>query len=89
MKDEKKQRRNFLKAALAVVASAGLLKVSQKSFHKVSQKISENKEGKKIKMLTPDGKLVEIDESVYKQIASTQQRVSNKEVQDWMKTSKV
>lgn len=85
MKDEKKQRRNFLKAALAVIAGAGLVKFSQKD----SPEISENKESKKIKMLTPDGKLVEIDESVYKQIASTQQRVSNKEVQDWMKTSKV
>jgi len=85
MKDEIKQRRNFLKGALAVIAGAWLVKFSQKT----SPEISENKENKKIKMLTPDGKLVEIDESVYKQIASEQQRASNKEVLDWMKTSKV
>ncbi|MBK5285558.1 MAG: twin-arginine translocation signal domain-containing protein [Bacteroidia bacterium] len=85
MEDEKKQRRNFLKAALATIAGAGLVKFSQKA----SPEISEKKENKKIKMLTPEGKLVEIDESVYAQISAGQQRVSNKEVQNWMKTSKV
>ena len=85
MKAKKNQRRSFLKAALATIAVVGLAKVSQKK----SQKTSPNKESKKIKMLTPDGKLVEIDESVYSQISSAQQRASNKEVQEWMKTSKV
>ena len=80
MKDEKKQRRNFLKAALATIAGAVLVTASQKT--------SQNREGKKIKMLTPDGKLVEIDEAVYSEMSSSQPRASNKEVQDWMKTSK-
>jgi pheromone shutdown protein TraB len=75
-----KQRRSFLKTVFAVTAIFGLANVTQE--------ISVNKESKKIKMLTPDGKLVEIDESDYSQISSTQQRASNKEVQDWMKTSK-
>ena len=85
MEAEKKQRRNFLKAALAAIGVVGLAGISQKK----PQEISSNKEGKKIKMLTPDGKLVEIDESVYSQISSTHKRASDKEVQQWMKTSKV
>jgi hypothetical protein len=89
MKDEKSQRRNFFKAALVAAAGAVLAGVSQKTTKEVAKRTSKNKQAKKIKMLTPDGKLVEIDESVYSQIASTHQRVSNKEVQDWMKTSKV
>ena len=39
-------------------------------------------------MLTEDGKLVEIDESIYSQIAPAHQKASNKEVKEWMKTSK-
>jgi len=37
----------------------------------------------KIKMLTADGKLVEIDKSVVD--AASQQKVSNKEILQWMK----
>lgn len=85
MEAEKKQRRNFLKVALATIGIAGLAGIYQKK----SRDISPNKESKKIKMLTPDGKLVEIDESVYSQISSAQKKASNKEVQEWMKTSKV
>ena len=85
MEAEKKQRRNFLKAALAAIGVVGLAGISQKK----PQEISSNKEGKKIKMLTPEGKLVEIDESVYSQISAAGKKASNKEVQEWMKTSKV
>lgn len=80
MKDEKKHRRGFLKAALAVIATAGLTTISSKVFKK--------EEGKKVKMLSPDGKLVEVDESVISKAGSTKQRASNREVQHWMKTSK-
>ena len=37
----------------------------------------------KIKMLTPDGKLVEVDKSVIDR-ASTNKKASNKEIFDWM-----
>ncbi len=76
----KKQRRSFLKLISAVIIGAGIAKFEYKT--------SQPKESKKIKMLTPEGKLVEIDESVYTQIAATQQRATNNEVQEWMKTSK-
>lgn len=36
-----------------------------------------------IKMLTADGKLVEVKKSVY-EAASTKQKVTNKEILDWM-----
>lgn len=37
-----------------------------------------------VKMLTPDGKLVEVEKSVYEQ-AVKKQTSSNKEIYDWMK----
>ena len=37
-----------------------------------------------VKMLTPDGKLVEVEKSVYDQ-AVKKQTSSNKEIYDWMK----
>lgn len=36
-----------------------------------------------VKMLTPDGKLVEIERSILEK-ASTKQRSSNKDIYDWM-----
>lgn len=38
----------------------------------------------KVKMLTADGKLVEVDKKVYDAIAN-KQKVNNKEILDWMK----
>lgn len=38
----------------------------------------------KVKMLTPDGQLVEIDKEIFDAI-SKKQKVSNKEILDWMK----
>lgn len=49
---------------------------------------SQKTENKKIKMLTPDGKLVEVNESVISKLTSIKPRASNAEVQSWMKTSK-
>lgn len=37
----------------------------------------------KIKMLTPDGKMVEIEKDILE--AATKQKVSNKEILEWMK----
>jgi len=81
MKDDNSQRRGFLKKALAAVALVALAKASNKALPPA--------ESKKMKMLTPDGKLVEVDASVISKATSTQQRASNKEVQQWMKTSKI
>lgn len=36
-----------------------------------------------IKMLTADGKLVEVDKAVYDQVAG-KQKATNKEIYDWM-----
>lgn len=44
---------------------------------------SANAKKGKVKMLTADGKLVEIDQSVL-DAASKKQRSSNKEIYDWM-----
>ena len=80
MNDNKNKRRGFLKAALAAVATIGLASVAKKSFKKT--------ESKKTKMLTPDGRLVEVDESVISKAEATKLRASNKELKEWMKTSK-
>ena len=80
MKNDKKQRRGFLKAALAVVAATALAKVVVPS---------SPKEIRKIKMLTPDGQLVEVDEAIITKAGAAQKRASNKEVKQWMKTNKV
>lgn len=47
---------------------------------------TENKEGngEKVKMLTADGKLVEIDKAVLEEV-SKKQKSTNKEIYDWMK----
>ena len=37
----------------------------------------------KVKMLTPDGKLVEVDKAVIDALA-TKQKATNKEIYDWM-----
>ena len=37
----------------------------------------------KVKMLTPDGKLVEVDKAVFD--AASKQKVNNKEILQWMK----
>lgn len=36
-----------------------------------------------VKMLTPDGKLVEVDKAIFDQVAK-KQKATNKEIYDWM-----
>ena len=76
MKIENK-RRNFLKIAL--FASAGITFLS--SFKGKSQSKIE-----KVKMLTPDGKLVEIDKSMIEKEITTN-RATNKEMLEWMNST--
>jgi hypothetical protein len=40
-------------------------------------------QGEKVKLLTPDGKLVEVDKAVV-QAASQNKKASNKDIYDWM-----
>jgi hypothetical protein len=40
--------------------------------------------GEKVKMLTADGKLVEVDKSIY-EAAVKKQKTTNKDIYDWMK----
>jgi len=72
--DNNKQRRGFLKFLFAFGAGAGLLTLTG---GKAKAEVTE-----KVKMLTPDGKLVEIDRS---QIENERPEVaSNAEVLQWM-----
>lgn len=49
-----------------------------------SSLLSKKASGEKIKMLTPDGKLVEVDKSVIEQ-AVNRKKAGNKDIYDWMK----
>lgn len=44
----------------------------------------KNKKTKTVKMLTQDGKLVEVDASF---LASTRKKISDKELQNWVKSN--
>ena len=69
-------RRNFLKSAITFGAGIGLFSLFGKK--------AKARPSDKVKMLTPDGKLVEIDRSqIEKEVTPT--RASNQEVMDWMK----
>ena len=76
--DKGLDRRKFLRFGLGFVAAAGIISSLGGGLLKASAPKSN-----KIKMLTPDGKLVEIDASkIEKEITSV--RASNDEVQQWM-----
>jgi hypothetical protein len=58
---------------------------SRRQFFSLLLSGSENAaNSKKIKMLTADGKLVEIDKAVFEE-ATKKKKASNKEIYDWMK----
>ena len=72
---EENKRRNFLKNIFSFAATVGLISSVK------ANTIIEKPE--KIKMLTPDGRLVEIEKSkIEKEIIS--ERASNVEVHEWM-----
>ena len=69
-----KSRRSFLKNALIAGAAAGIFSPFRNS---------KKNNSEKIKLLTPDGKLVEIEKSaIKKEIVST--RATDNEVLEWM-----
>jgi hypothetical protein len=78
-KNTDNKRRNFLKVLFSAAAAAGLISTVK------GNPIVGKPE--KIKMLTPDGRLVEIEKcEIEKEI--TPKRASNVEVLDWMKEHK-
>lgn len=68
-KDKEKNRRWFL----SLLRSAG-----------DSDKEKDPSKPEMIKMLTADGKLVEVEKSIFDKV-STKQKATNKEIYDWMK----
>jgi hypothetical protein len=73
--DKSLGRRKFLRFGLGFMAGVGLFSAAGG--------IKKLSESKKIKMLTPDGKLVEVDASkIEKEIVSG--KASNEELQRWM-----
>ena len=71
-------RRKFLKIFLAVSAGVGFF-----SQLKARPKAAK---GEKVKMLTPDGRIVEIEKSCLKRTAPVAP-ATNKEVMEWMQTN--
>jgi hypothetical protein len=79
MEKEKKQlsRKKFLSWGFGLTSVLALPSILW------GKKPSPQPSGKKVKLLTQDGKLVEVDESVLK--AKTQnKKASNKEIFNWM-----
>ncbi|HQQ93833.1 MAG TPA: hypothetical protein PLQ93_04725 [Bacteroidia bacterium] len=75
-------RRGFLKLGLL---AAGLTAVGS-GMNNVLTEASENETGDagtKVKMLTPDGKLVEIDKALFEKL-STGQKAGKSEIYQWM-----
>ena len=72
-------RKKFLLWGAAVISSVTFLK-----FFTGSKKSTVKKEenNQTVKMLTQDGKLVEIDRSL---LANSGKKISNKELQNWIK----
>ncbi len=68
------KRRGFLKSMFTLGAGLGLISVTGKK--------AKAEPGEKIKLLTPDGKLVEIDKNHIK--SETPERASNNDVMSWM-----
>ena len=69
-------RRKFINAILTTGTVTGLI-------NQVSADPTSPGTGNKIKMLTSDGKLVEVDKSVLEKITASK-KASGKEVFDWM-----
>ena len=73
----KNSRRRFL--SLSLLTGAGLI-VNKVEAH--IDPVLDDPAGKKTKMLTPDGQLVEVDENVLTQ-AQQRKKATNQEILDW------
>lgn len=72
---KKNNRRNFLKTLVSAGAAAGLVSPDKTT--------SQQQQEETVKMLTSDGKLVEVKRSVIEKKAGVR-KASDKEVFDWM-----
>jgi hypothetical protein len=77
----KKSRRRFL--SLGLLAGAGLL---AGNLDAQTNAVVENTGGKKTKMLTPDGQLVEVDENVLA-LAQQKSKATNQDILNWSTTT--
>jgi hypothetical protein len=79
MKEEKKFRRSFVLKSVGIAAAAAIA-----GWFGFAKKMTEGEEEKKetVKMLTRDGKLVEIDKKL---LASSGNKISKEELQQWIK----
>jgi hypothetical protein len=75
---QKHDRRSFVKSILTGATAAGIITPLA-----TSAKPHEEKPVNKIKMLTSDGKLVEVDESVVRKAAGSR-KATNEEIFKWM-----
>lgn len=73
---EDKNRRKFIKEVISALA------ISSFALPLVA-KAKEKEKGKMVKMLTPDGKLVEVEASVLKQ--ANKKKADNKDILNWVK----
>ena len=78
MSDEKKSRRQFL--LLGLLSGAAGTAAGQTGG-------GDDSSGEKVKMLTPDGQLVEVDKAVLDQI-TRRKKASNKDILDWRQPPK-
>jgi len=74
---EKNNRRNFLKSILTVGSAIGFISPVNKK--------NKQESNDKIKMITADGKLVEVNKSVIEKNAGLK-RASDKEGFDWIRS---
>ncbi len=70
MNEKTNSRRDFLKKGFLAAAAATAAPLAAKAAPR-----------EKVKMLTPDGKLVEVDKAVLDK--ASKKKVSNKEILDW------
>lgn len=79
--NEKQDRKKFLGWGAAILGAISLPPL----FRRIAKQ-STVAENKKIKMLTQDGRLVEVDEKL---IAASSYKVSNDELRNWIEKEKM
>ena len=78
MKNQSKSRRDFL---------LKIFSQNSKSIDDSASKLSDGEQNDKIKMLTSDGKLVEVDSRIVKK-SQPSSKTNNKELLKWMTSGK-
>jgi hypothetical protein len=84
--NKEEQQKSSRRKLIAGIATLGLFPLAKLgSFTKKKEVVSCAPEVKKIKMLTQDGTLVEVDAS---KIAGAKEKISNEQLQSWVKKDK-